>query len=196
MPDLLMQRLQHCSDLQSVLDCALSRSLEVTGTDLGNVQLMDWQTGYLTIAAQRRFKDEFLNFFRRVRAETGSACGRAIRERHSIVIEDVLLDRDYAPYREVALEAGYRAVQSTPLISSSGAFVGVLSTHFPAAHRPSASEMLQIRVLGTLTANAVIRQRVSSVTDPEKIAERIRRGYEAVDSSRELLRQVSRRLRV
>ena len=126
---------EHCSNLQSVLDCALSESLEVTGTVLGNVQVMDWKTGCLTIAGQRSFNDEFLTFFRSVRAGTGSACGRAMRERRSIVIEDVLLDREFAPYRTIALKSGFRAVQSTPLISSSGAFVGVLSTHFPAAHR-------------------------------------------------------------
>jgi GAF domain-containing protein len=90
MPELLMQRLQHCCDLRSVLDCVLSWSLELTGTALGNVQLMDWKTGYLTIAAQRGFDNEFLSFFRLVNAEDGSACGRAKRKRGSIVIEDVL----------------------------------------------------------------------------------------------------------
>src|SRR5262249_27228480 len=120
-----------------------------------------------------------------------SACGRAIRERNSIVIEDVLCDREYAPYRTIALEADYRGVQSTPLISSSGAFVGVLSTHFPAAHRPSDSETQAVMVLGTMTADAIIRQRVSSITGPEKVAEQIRRGCEAVQSSQKLLRKVT-----
>lgn len=32
MPELLMQRLQHCCDLQSVLDCAFYQVLELTGT--------------------------------------------------------------------------------------------------------------------------------------------------------------------
>ncbi|HZU89877.1 MAG TPA: hypothetical protein VE993_11520 [Stellaceae bacterium] len=97
MPEILMQRLQRCCDLQSVLDCILSWGLELTGTDLGNVQLMDWKMGYLTIAAQRGFNNEFLSFFRLVNAEHGSACGRAKRMRNSIIIEDVLFDREFAP---------------------------------------------------------------------------------------------------
>jgi GAF domain-containing protein len=194
MPTLPLQQLQHCFGLQPVLDNALSRALELTGTVLGNVQLMDWKTGCLTIAAQHGFNDEFLRFFRRVRANTGSACGRAIRERSSIIVEDVLCDGEFAPYRTIALEAGFLAVQSTPLISSNGAFVGVLSTHFPAAHRPSDSEMQALKVLAQLTANAIIRQRVGNITATEKVAEQIRRGCEAVESSHELLRQVTRRL--
>ena len=159
MPDLVIQRLQRCPDIQSVLDFALSRSLELTGTELGNVQLMDWSTGYLAIAAQHGFNENFLSLFRFVKAEDGSACGRAISERKPIIIEDVLSDREFAPYRTIALDAGFRAVQSTPLISSGGAFVGVLSTHFPAKHRPADHEILALRITAELVANAIIRER-------------------------------------
>src|SRR5215510_590763 len=55
------------------------QGLELSGTALGNIQLMDWSTGCLTIAAQRGFSNEFLRFFHRVTAEDGSACGRAVR---------------------------------------------------------------------------------------------------------------------
>jgi signal transduction protein with GAF and PtsI domain len=158
-PDLLIQRLQRCPDIQSVLDFALSRSLELTGTELGNVQLMDWSTGYLTIAAQRGFNEDFLRLFRFVKAEDGSACGRAIRKRSPIVIEDLLSDREFAPYRTIALDAGFRAVQSTPLISSGGAFVGVMSTHFPSKHLPADHEMQALSITAELVANAIIRAR-------------------------------------
>jgi GAF domain-containing protein len=116
--------MQRCSDLQSVLECVLSNGLELTSAALGNIQLMDWKTGNLTIAAQRGFKEDFLSFFRFVRADDGSACGRAMRNRNSIIIEDVMLDREFAPRQSIAVDAGFRAVQSTPLISSSGAFLG------------------------------------------------------------------------
>lgn len=101
----------------------------------------------------------------------------------------------------IALEAGYRAVQSTPIISRSGVFFGVLSTHFPAPHRPSDSEMLAMRALAEITADAIIRQRIEakgtagcSLTSTEKVARQISRGYEAVAESYDLLRQVARRL--
>jgi GAF domain-containing protein len=195
MLDRVAQQLQSCDDLQSLLDLLLSRSLGVTGTVLGNVQLMDWNTGCLTIAAQRGFNDDFLNFFRTVRAEQGSACGRAIRRRSAVVVEDVLRDQEFKPYRTIALKAGFRAVQSTPLISSSGAFLGVLSTHFPARHRPCDHEMRELRMTGELLANETIRRRsLPRVSDGQGTVqadkERIARSLEAVTRSYDLLRRV------
>jgi len=195
MPHLLARRLDCCFGLQSVLDCVLSRSLELTGAILGNLQLMDWNTGFLSIAAQRGLNDQFLNFFHRVKAEDGSACGRAIRERSSIVIEDVLFDAQFAFCRDIALEAGVRAVQSTPLISSSGAFLGVVSTHFPARHRPLDREMQALKVVGQLAANTLIRQRaLASGSVMETADQQLIRAHEAIRSSRRLLRLVGERL--
>jgi len=200
-------RLQNCSDLQSVLNSGLFLGLELTGADLGNVQLMNWKTGSLTIVAQRGFNDDFLSFFRLVTATCGSACGRAIKEGGSGVIEDVLLDGEFAPYRTIALEAGFRAVQSTPLISSSGAFLGVVSTHFPATHRPSEGEMRALKVAGELTANAIIyqraRARIGDRHSTEKAVEEriartrtaVERSLAAVKRSYELLGQIDRRLK-
>jgi GAF domain-containing protein len=122
--------LQTCADVQSVLSCALDCSLEVSDTRFGNAQLMDWKSGYLEIKVQRGFQSEFLNFFERVKVEEGSACARASRNRDVIIIDDIMVDRQFSPYTEIARRAGVRAVQSVPLVSSSGALVGVLSTHF------------------------------------------------------------------
>jgi GAF domain-containing protein len=150
--------LQDFSDLESILNFALFKSLEITDTSLGNVQLMDWRLGYLTIEAQCGFKDDFLEFFSQVRPKTGSACGRAIRERNSIIIKDVNVDQEFTPYREIAARACFRAVQSTPIISNNGAFIGVLSTHFPAIHGPTEKEMLELKTLGEITADAIIQK--------------------------------------
>jgi len=198
MPDRLEPRLQECHDVESVLACALSRGLELSGTALGNVQLMDWSTGCLTIAAQRGFSDEFLSFFHRVTAGDGSACGRAIRERRAVVVTDLLFDPEFAPCRIIAIRAGFRAVQSTPLISSSGAFVGVLSTHFPAAHRPTQGELKILKRVGELTANAIIRQRactprIEGLGAAEHVAEQVDRGREAIRRSYELMRHLARK---
>src|SRR5262245_24322271 len=82
-PNFLTQRLQHCSDFQGVLGSALSRGLELTGTALGNIQLMNWQTGCLTIAVQRGLSDKFLDFFRlvkqRMERHAQGRCGSAMR---------------------------------------------------------------------------------------------------------------------
>ena len=192
--DLVAPQLEECCNLRSVLNVALSWCLKVNGTARGNIQLMDWRLGYLTIAAHRGFHEDFVRRFAHVRARDGTACGRAIGSRCSIVIEDVLTDREFAPYRASAAEFGFRAVQSTPLISRSGAFVGVISVHFPVRHRPGGAETQATQLLAQLTANAIIRQRAQwpdggRGTDGHRVAE----SLAAVRSSWEALRQTAER---
>jgi PAS domain S-box-containing protein len=134
-------RLWQIDDLHTGLDEILRASIELLGADKGNVQLFDARRGILTIEAHRGFEQPFLDFFQEVSTEDDSACGRALRSGRRIVIEDVEADEDYAPYRAMAAAAGYRAVQSTPLLGRNGSPVGMMSTHFARVHRPTAHEL-------------------------------------------------------
>src|SRR5690606_32640787 len=83
------------------------------------------------------FERAFLEAFREVTQEHTGAAGRALRTGRRVIIEDVDLDEQYAPLRDVARAAGYRAVQSTPIMSRDGRRLGMISTHFRSPHRPS-----------------------------------------------------------
>jgi PAS domain S-box-containing protein len=110
----------------------LDATIEMLGADFGNIQLL--QGGTLRIVAQRGFEREFLDFFREVSAQDESACGRALRTGERILIKDVDADEGYAPMRVIARSAGYRAVQSTPLIGRKGKAIGMISTHWRFPH--------------------------------------------------------------
>lgn len=159
----MLALLSECSrphaDIGAVLDCALDRSLALMGARFGNVQLMDWRSGVLKITAQRGFQSEFLDFFKYVELKDTCACARALRDRGAIIIEDVTADQQFAPFRNVICRAGIRAVQSTPLISNSGALVGILSTHFPMPHRPTDAQMRLMKEAAQLVADTIIRVR-------------------------------------
>ena len=159
MQRLLFERLQKCADIQSVLNCVLDRNLEIGDAHFGNVQLIDWRSGYLEIKAQRGFQSEFLNFFQRVKVEHGSACARALRTRRAVVIEDIAADQQFWPYRDIACRAGVRAVQSVPIVSSSGAALGVLSIHFRTVRRPTDIQVRGMTEATELAANAIIHLR-------------------------------------
>jgi signal transduction histidine kinase len=74
-----------------------------------------------------------------------------------MIIEDVELDPSFAPHRQIAAAAGYRAVQSTPLKSHDGRVVGMLSTHFPAPHRVTESDQQQLDLYARHAADVIIR---------------------------------------
>jgi PAS domain S-box-containing protein len=131
----LSGRLLSADDLAMALDDVLENAIATCGADFGNIQLLKPRTEALEIVAQRGFRQDFLNYFREVRVEEGSACARALEDGERILIEDVELDPAFEPHRRIAASAGYRAVQSTPLKSHGGRIVGILSTHFRTPHR-------------------------------------------------------------
>lgn len=106
----LSTRLLSADDLTSALEDVLENAIVTAGADFGNIQLYNGQAEALEIVAQRGFGREFLDHFRTVRVDGGSACGQAMRQGERIIIEDVERDPAFEPHRPVARAAGYRAV--------------------------------------------------------------------------------------
>jgi PAS domain S-box-containing protein len=157
----LSSRLISVSDLTSALYEILDATVELQGADFGNIQLYDNKTQTLGIAAQRGFQREFLDHFASVDADEGSAWGEALKRQSRVILEDVNLDAEFQPHRHIAAAAGFRAVQSTPLVDrGSGEPVGMLSTHFRSPGRPSDRE-LRLTDLYAHLGGDVIARRIS-----------------------------------
>jgi PAS domain S-box-containing protein len=133
----LSTRLLSADDLRTALDDVLENAILTSGADFGNIQLYNRQIKALEIVAQRGFQQDFLDYFRTVQIDEGSACAQAMQSGERIIIEDVDFDHGFEPHREVAAAAGFRAVQSTPLKSREGSILGMLSTHFRLPQRVS-----------------------------------------------------------
>jgi two-component system, sensor histidine kinase len=149
----MIARVSSAASFEDAIQIILNDVIGLHGSEFGNLQLAGG--GDLVIVAQRGFLPPFLNAFRRVRKDDDSACGRAIRQGRQIVIHDVQADEAYAPFRKIAAEAGYRAVQSTPLITSIGTLIGVVSTHFTTPHTPTPIEMQTIKEYGIIASDFV-----------------------------------------
>ncbi|REJ82684.1 MAG: GAF domain-containing protein [Planctomycetota bacterium] len=138
-------------NVSAALNEVLNATIDITAADMGNVQLLNPEENTLEIVAQRGFGPDFLDHFRVVKYDGTSACGRVMQSRERVVVEDVTTDPGYEPHREAAAAAGFRAVQSTPLISRRGELLGVLSTHYAEPRVPSESEL---RLLDLYTRQA------------------------------------------
>lgn len=148
--------LRDCSRLEALLPKILDGALSLTGADFGNVQLLEPVSGALMIVAQSGFGSEFTEYFAVV-DDARSACGRAARDCAQTVIADVTIDPGFAPHREIAAAAGFRAVQSTPLADSDGRLVGMVSTHFRQPGRLADRELRTLELFGDLAGEAVAR---------------------------------------
>jgi PAS domain S-box-containing protein len=136
----LSTRLLAESELQPMLEEVLDASIALLSADFGNIQLYDENTGRLRIAAHRGFTQEFLDYFAGV-PEGTAACGEALHRKDRVIVEDVLTEPMFEPHLGVVAAAGYRAVQSTPLLGRRGEVLGMISTHFRKPHRPSERDL-------------------------------------------------------
>ena len=151
------RRLWRSRTLSQGLDEMLGALIELMGADKGNIQLMDLQRPVLKIVVQRGFQQDFLDFFHEVSVDDDSACGRALRTGERIVIEDIEEDALYAPLREVARAADYRAVVSAPLVDVDGKPMGMVSTHFKGVHRPTEQDLRRLDLYVRLAADFILR---------------------------------------
>jgi GAF domain-containing protein len=111
------------------LEQILGRAILESHCDMGNVQLVNPESGHLQIVASRGFSWRFLNYFDSV-LDGNAACGTALHTGGRVVVEDVASSPVYNEIsRGFMLEANARACQSTPLRDDEGRVIGMLSTH-------------------------------------------------------------------
>ena len=144
----------------SLLEDFLASANSIMGAEKGNIQLLDEKLGALKIVAHRGFTPEFLNFFHAV-VDEAAACAAAMQARQRIVVEDVTTSPIFrnTPALQVLLNAGIRAVQSTPLLSREGKVLGMISTQFSQPHRPSENELRFLDMLCQQAADVFERSK-------------------------------------
>src|SRR5215212_1725514 len=148
-------------DIDACLTEILDVAIEISGADKGNIQLLNNESNSLWVVTQRGFEEVFLEFFECV--DNGdSACGIALQSKQRVVVENVNDSEIFAgkPSLHAMHEADVLAVQSLPLISSAGKVLGIISTHFSNAHRPSEQELRLMDLLARQTADYLERKRV------------------------------------
>jgi signal transduction histidine kinase/ActR/RegA family two-component response regulator len=185
----LSTQLARQGDLHALLDEFLDAAVEITHADFGNVQLMDAATGTLDIVAQRGFNPEFLDFFNAWHAGMAAA-GTALRDGQRVVVEDVPSDPLFngTPECEVMIKAGVLAVQSTPLVSSAGLMLGVLSTHYRTPRRADEGDLTRLDLLARQASDLIERK------EAEQALRESQRHLAAELTASEMLQAVSMEL--
>jgi PAS domain S-box-containing protein len=159
------------NDVDACLNEVLSVGIEISGADKGNIQLVDEDSGVLRMAAHSGFDAWFLDFFDAV-GDANSACGLALQTKQRVVVENINESEIFAdkPLLSVMRDADVLAVQSLPLVSSTGTVLGIISTHFSTVHRPTEQELRLMDLLARQTADYLERKRVEK--DREQLLSR------------------------
>jgi PAS domain S-box-containing protein len=157
----LSTRLLQADDIPDLLGEILAAGMEITGAEMGDIQLKI--DGRLRIVSHRGFGPRFLTFFDSIDIGT-AACGRALAGGVRVIVEDVAESEllSEPAMLSTLLDAGVRAVQSTPLISRSGHALGTFSTHFRRPGRPGDRALRMLDVLARQAADLIERTRAQA----------------------------------
>ena len=168
-------------EIDGVLGEVVETAVFLTGADKGNLQLFDAACDGLKLVAHRGFKDPFLKFFHVVTIQA-AVCELAMRSRRRVIVPDITKSEVLvgSSSLQILLEAGVRAVQSTPLVSSSGMLLGMISTHYSVPTEPTEPQLALMDLLARQTADYIERKQAERALRAS--AEQLRQFVNAVPS--------------
>src|SRR5437763_7035008 len=129
------------------------------------MQVFDEASHSLRIVAQQGFQEKFLDCFSNVDDHRAASCGTAMATNEQVIVDDVLTNKIFLsePTRNVLIEAEVRAVISTPLRSSKGNLLGVISTHFSRPGHPSERQLRLTNILARQAADYLERKQSEQI---------------------------------
>ena len=148
-----------CCDEIIRTDIAISTAVK------GNMQVFDEASHSLRIVAQQGFQEKSLDYFSNVDDHRAASCGTAMATNEQVIVDDVLTNKIFLsePTRNVLIEAEVRAVISTPLRSSKGNLLGVISTHFSRPGHPSERQLRLTNILARQAADYLERKQSEQI---------------------------------
>jgi two-component sensor histidine kinase/integral membrane sensor domain MASE1 len=165
--DLLnMTRLQQVSNhlmqeggqIEKSLDKVIETAVAISGANKGYLEFLNPGTGTLMLAAQRGFNEPSLKLFQQIQETSGAGSA------HRMIIEDLQTDGKLSAQLSRGLaDTGVRAVTATPLLSSTGNVLGIVSTLFDTPHQPGERELRLMDLLARQTADYLERKHAEKI---------------------------------
>lgn len=154
----LSTRLLGDDDIETLLDEVLDAAVQVTGADMGSMQLFDAGSGTLRLRAYRGLDEAVAASFGNIQPSTRTSCGRALAQGRRVIAEDVRTSDVFdEASRAAMLAAGVMAAQSTPLMSRADELLGMISTHWRSPHLPTARALQLMDVVARQAADLLER---------------------------------------
>ena len=140
-------------------DAILDAAQRLLRSDMATMQLYDKAQDGLTLLTSRGFDPEHIKLFDLVPRPAGTSCGAALRAGARVVIPDIEVSECVVgtAQHEALRLCGIRAAQSTPLVSRTGAVIGMITTHWRTPHTPSERSLQLIDVLARQAADMIDR---------------------------------------
>ncbi len=151
-------------EIHSVYSDILDAAMFLTNADCGNLQLAVEDGQALEIIVHRGFSNAFIQYFQRVSGDK-TVCAKAMEDKARVIVDEVAGSAVFEDIdvRRVMLAEGIRCVQSTPMFSGSGKFMGMLSTHYKSPHQFNERELQVLDLLARQAADLLERQHADAL---------------------------------
>src|SRR5690606_31622651 len=118
----LTDRLSAARGLENVLDEVLSAAMALTNSDMGNIALYSTRTGSFTMPLYKGFSRAYVEYMltSQKRPAPGGPREQALETLRRVIIPSVVEDSAFTPFRYWVEEAGFVAMQATPIVSRHG----------------------------------------------------------------------------
>jgi two-component system, cell cycle sensor histidine kinase and response regulator CckA len=158
----LATQLINAQAMEALYEEILDTAVAILHADFASIRAFDPERGIdgeLRLLSHRGFNATAAKRWEWVSPATRITSGEALRTGRRVAVPDVRNCEFMAGSEdlEASLGAGIEAAQSTPLVSRSGALLGMLSTHWREPHELSASELRTLDVLARLAADLIER---------------------------------------
>lgn len=144
-----------------IVDAAIS----ITGSQFGTMQLLtpkgdaSGHGGELKLLCSRGLPPEAVGFWQWVNPVAHSSCTAALKSGQRAIIPDFETWDEIAGTEDLQAfrRTGIRSAQTTPLLSRTGALLGMISTHWAYPHQPSERDLRLLDILARQAADILDR---------------------------------------
>jgi PAS domain S-box-containing protein len=154
----LSKRFLDMRGFQPLLHEILDAAIEIMDADKGTLQLFEGNS--LRIVAHHGHREPFLKHFG-CAENVASVCGEATRRGERVIVPNVERSSLFVGTSslQVLLDADVHAVQSTPIRTRTGAFLGILTTQWSVPHSPNEHDLWKLDLLVRQVADLIENSR-------------------------------------
>jgi two-component system, cell cycle sensor histidine kinase and response regulator CckA len=155
----------NAQEAEALYERILDATMSILNPDFACIQMFYPERGALRLLSHRGFSDEAVRRWKWVYPAMNTTCYEALRTGRRVAVEDVRSGDSIwrSDDLEKYLNAGIRGEQTTPLVSRSGALLGIVSTHWREPHKMSAIELRALDTLTRMAADLIERSRTEQL---------------------------------
>lgn len=154
----MLEALAGGATLKSVLEIVVQGVEERNPSMLCSVMLLDEEGKHLLIGAAPSLPAFFNAAIHGQPIGYGNgSCGRAVQTNSRVIVEDIRSDPLWAPFRELAAQAGLGSCWTEPIRTAAGRVLGTFAIYHQEAYRPSVAHIAQIEQAAQLASSAIER---------------------------------------